>query len=113
MFAEARLATGQRIPLIPKQQGTALLSYTRKYTIISAGVRAFGLEFDDDLNTLLLPGYAEIEMSAQQHVTKSLSAMVRVENLLDRTYLVALTPYPNIGEPRLWQVGLRWNLGVK
>lgn len=113
MFVEARLASGARIPLVPKQQGTASLSYTRKSTMISAGVRAFGLEFDDDLNSLLLPGYAAVEMSAQQHITKSLSAIVRIENLLDRTYLVALTPSPNIGEPRLWQIGLRWNGGFK
>lgn len=113
IYADARLATGQRIPLIPKQQGTAMLSYTRKTTMISAGVRAFGLEFDDDLNQYLLPGYAALEMSAQQHITKNFSAVASVENLLDRTYLVALTPTPNTGEPRLWRVGLRWSGAVK
>jgi len=34
---------------------------------------------------------------------------VAVENLLDRQYLVALTPNPNTGAPRLWRIGLRWN----
>lgn len=112
MFVDARLATGQRIPEVPKQQGTAMLSYTRKSTMISAAIRAFGLEFDDDLNQYLLPGYAAVEMSAQQHITKNFSAVASVENLLDRTYLVALTPSPNIGEPRLWRIGLRWT-GLK
>jgi len=32
-----------------------------------------------------------------------------VDNLLDRTYLVALTPNPNIGQPQMWRVGLKWN----
>jgi outer membrane cobalamin receptor len=113
MFVDARLATGQRIPEIPKQQGTALLAYNRKRTTISGGIRAFGLEFDDDLNQFRLPGYAALEMSAQQQITKKLSAVASVENLLDRTYLVALTPSPNTGEPRLWRIGLRWSGAFK
>lgn len=113
MFVDARLATGQRIPEVPKQQGTAMLVYTQHKTMISGGVRAFGLEFDDDLNQFLLPGYAALEMSAEQHITKKLSAVASVENLLDRTYLVALTPSPNTGQPRLWRVGLRWSGAIK
>jgi outer membrane cobalamin receptor len=113
MFVDARLATGARIPLVPKQQGTAMLIYTQNKTMISGGVRVFGLEFDDDLNQFLLPGYAALEMSAEQHITKKLSALASVENLLDRTYVVALTPSPNIGEPRLWRVGLRWSGAIK
>ncbi|MGA8025893.1 MAG: TonB-dependent receptor [Bryobacteraceae bacterium] len=109
LFADARLASGQRIPLLPKQQGTAELTYSVKSTLISAGIRAFGLEFDDDLNQFKLPGYAAAQLSAQQHLTKNLSAVAQVENLLDRTYLVALTPTPNTGEPRLWRIGLRWS----
>ncbi|MBV9766874.1 MAG: TonB-dependent receptor [Acidobacteriaceae bacterium] len=113
LFADARLATGQRIPLEPKQQGTAELIYTYKSTLFSGGIRAFGLEFDDDLNQFKLPGYAALQLSAQQHITTSLSAVASVENLLDRTYLVALTPSPNTGEPRLWRVGLRWSGAIK
>ncbi|HEX4748740.1 MAG TPA: TonB-dependent receptor [Bryobacteraceae bacterium] len=109
MYADARLATGQRIPEIPKQQGTAQLTYNFKTTLISAGVRAFGLQFDDDLNQFLLPGFATVGLTAQQRITSRLSAVGTVENLLGRTYLVALTPNANIGEPRLWRLGLRWS----
>ena len=109
LLADARLSTGQRIPEIPKQQGTAQLTYTVKSTVLSAGIRAFGLAFDDDLNQFKLPGYAAVEFAAEQHLTKSLSAVADIENLLDRTYLVALTPTPNTGEPRLWRLGLRWS----
>ncbi len=109
LYADARLATGQRIPQIPKQQGTAEITYTAKATLLSAGIRAFGLQFDDDLNQFKLPGYAALQFTAEQHLTKSLSAVAAIENLLDRTFLVALTPSPNTGEPRLWRVGLRWN----
>jgi len=112
MYADARLSTGQLIPQIPKQQGTAQVTYNRKSTLISAGIRAYGLQFDDDLNQFLLPGFAVVEFAAQQHLTKKLSAVASIENLLDQTYLVALTPTPNTGAPRIWRVGLRWSGGI-
>ncbi len=112
LYADSRLGTGQRIPEVPKQQGTARLTYSENKTLLSLGVRAFGLQFDDDQNQFLLPGYAALEASAQQRLTKSLSAIASVENLLDRSYLVALTPSPNTGQPRLWRVGLRWSGGL-
>ncbi|MBV8809821.1 MAG: TonB-dependent receptor [Acidobacteriaceae bacterium] len=112
-YADARLATGQRIPEVPKNSGTAQLTFSAKSTLISGGVRAFSLVFDDDLNQFLLPGYATLNLTAQQHLIKGLSGVISFENLLDRTYLVALTPNPNIGAPRLWRVGLRWSGGIK
>ncbi len=109
LYADARLSTGQRIPEVPKQQGTAQISFITKNTILSGGIRSFGLVFDDDLNQFKLPGYASLQLSAQQHLTDRLSAIASVDNLLDRSYLVALTPFPNTGTPRLWRVGLRWS----
>jgi outer membrane cobalamin receptor len=113
MYADARLATGQRIPQVPKQQGTAQIIFSAKKTLITGGIRSFGLVFDDDLNQFLLPGYAVLQLSAEQHLTDSLTAVASVDNLLDRTYLVALTPSPNTGSPRLWRVGLRWSGAIK
>jgi outer membrane cobalamin receptor len=109
LFADSRLSTGQRFAQVPKQQGTAQLTYSAKGTIISGGVRAFGLQFDDDLNQFRLPGYAALQLTAQQRITSYLTAIADVENLLDRSYLVAQTPNPNTGAPRLWRVGLRWS----
>lgn len=109
LYVDGTLSTGQRIPQVPRQQGTAELVYMTDKTLLSAGVRAFGLQFDDDLNQFLLPGFAVLQIAAQRKLTNSLAAIASVENLLDRSYLVALTPNPNTGEPRLWQVGLRWS----
>jgi outer membrane cobalamin receptor len=113
MFVNARLSSGQRIPQVPKQQGTGQLSYASGSRLFSFGVRAFGLQFDDDLNQFLLPGYAAINATVVQHLPKNFSALASVNNLLDRTFLVALTPTPNIGQPRMWQVGLRWSGNVR
>jgi outer membrane cobalamin receptor len=109
LYADARLSTGQRIPEIPKQQGTAQLTFSAQSTLLSGGIRAFGLQFDDDLNQFLLPGFATVGFTAEQHITRQLTALASVDNLLNRTYLVALTPTPNTGEPRIWRLGLRWN----
>jgi outer membrane cobalamin receptor len=109
LFADARLSTGARLAQVPKQLGTGGITYSRNSTLVSFGVRAFGLQFDDDLNQFLLPGYAALQIAAQQRITHNLFAQAAVENLLDRQYLVALTPTPNTGAPRLWRIGLRWN----
>jgi outer membrane cobalamin receptor len=113
LFADARVSTGQRIPQVPKQQGTAQLTFNAKQTLISGGIRAFGLQFDDDLNQFKLPGYAALQLSAQQNLTPKLSLVASIENLLDRRFLVALTPTPNIGEPRIYRIGLRWSGSIK
>jgi outer membrane cobalamin receptor len=113
MFADARLSTGQRIPEVPKHQGTGQISFSAKRTVLSGGIRAFGLVFDDDLNQYLLPGFSTLQLSAQQGLTRKLSAVASVDNLLDHTYLVALTPSPNTGAPRIWRVGLRWSGSIK
>jgi outer membrane cobalamin receptor len=109
LFADARLSSGPRLAQVPKQQGTGGITYSRNSTLVSFGVRAFGLQFDDDLNQFLLPGYATLQLAAQQRIARNLFAQASFENLLDRQYLVALTPFPNTGAPRLWRIGLRWD----
>lgn len=109
LYADARASTGTRLPQIPKQQGTGGLTYSNDSTLVSFGVRSFGLQFDDDLNQYTLPGYASLQLAAQQKLTHNLYAQAAIENLLDRQFLVANTPTPNTGAPRLWRIGLRWN----
>lgn len=108
LYADARISAGQRIPEVPKQQGTAQLTYTHASTFLAFGLRAYGLQFDDDLNQFLLPGFATLSASATQKIGHGVSVLGSIDNLLDRTYLVALTPYPNTGSPLLWRLGLRW-----
>lgn len=108
LYADSRISTGQRIPQVPKQQGTAQVTYTHRGTLLGFGLRAYGLQFDDDLNRFLLPGFASLNATLEQKVGRGVTALASVDNMLDRTYLVALTPYPNTGNPQLWRVGLRW-----
>jgi outer membrane receptor protein involved in Fe transport len=111
MFADARYSTGYRISQVPRHQGAGHVAWHVKSTLLSAGVRAFDYQFDDDLNQYRLPGYSTIEIVASQPISKQLSAEASIENLLGKVFYTADTPTPNIGEPRLWRVGLKWRLG--
>jgi outer membrane receptor protein involved in Fe transport len=49
-----------------------------------------------------------VQFVASQRLGKGFSASASFDNLLDRQYYVAFTPTPNIGAPRLWRIGVRW-----
>jgi len=108
LFADSRFSTGFRISQVPRNQGSARLTYQHKGTLVSAGVRAFSLQFDDDVNLFVLPGFATAQAEVSQRLTSQLTVRAGFENVLDRQYIVALTPTPNTGSPRLWRIGLRW-----
>ena len=109
LYVESRYVTGFRVAQVPKHQGTALVTYHRQGTLVSAGMRSFSYQFDDDLNQFRLPGYTTLQFVARQRLARAFSAEVTLENALDRVYYTAFTPTPNIAGPRLWRVGLRWD----
>jgi hypothetical protein len=61
LYVDSRYVTGLRVAQIPKQQGTAQLTYQRNGTFASAGLRNYSHQFDDDLNVYRLPGYASLQ----------------------------------------------------
>lgn len=111
LFADSRFATGQRIPQVPKHQGTGQLTYLRKGTLASVGVRSYGAQFEDDLNTraFLLGGFSTVQLSVRQQLKGSLSGIFAMDNVLDREFRVGASPTPLVGNPRLWRLGVRWN----
>jgi outer membrane receptor protein involved in Fe transport len=110
LYADSSYTTHKRIPEVPHHQGSARLSFDRRGTMVSAGVRIFSSQFDDDLNTraFVLAGYSSVQLVGRQRLAKGFSLSAAFENLLNRQYYVAFAPTPNIGAPRLWRVGLRW-----
>jgi outer membrane receptor protein involved in Fe transport len=108
LFVDSRYDAGPRIPQVAKNQGSALLSYKKGDFLVSASLRSYSSQFDDDVNRFLLPGFASIAASAKERVSKSVWAIAEMENILDRQYYVGLTPLPTTGTPRLWRLGLRW-----
>jgi outer membrane receptor protein involved in Fe transport len=110
LYADSNYTNGKRIPEVPHNQGSAQLSFDKDGTLVSAGVRVFSSQFDDDLNTraYVLAGYSSVQLLARRQLTKGFAVSAAFENLLNRTYYVAFAPTPNIGPPRLWRIGLRW-----
>ncbi|MBM3811871.1 MAG: TonB-dependent receptor [Acidimicrobiia bacterium] len=109
LYVESRFSNRLRIPQVPKHQGSAQFTYSRKDTLASFGVRSAGLQFEDDLNRFLLPGFATAHISLQQRLHKGLSAVCVFENLFNREYWVGFSVIPAIGPPRLYRIGLRWD----
>ncbi len=108
LYASSRYSTGPYIAQVPRHQGSADLSYQRGRTLLTAGMRAYSYQFDDDLNKFRLPGFATVQLMARQQLTGSLSGVASIENLLDHQFLTGFTPTPTIGAPRLWRLGLLW-----
>lgn len=113
LYADGRFANGFRLPQVPKSQGSATLTWTHKRGMLSAGLRSFALQFEDEINLYRLPGYATIHTTVRYQLTSSVSAMLAIENILDRQYVVGFNPTPLIGAPLLWRGGLRWDGKVK
>ncbi|MBI4890552.1 MAG: TonB-dependent receptor [Acidobacteria bacterium] len=110
LLADSRFSTGERIPQVPRNQGSALATWNRKGTLITAGLRASSLQFEDDRNLFLLPGYAVLQFTLRQALPKGLTAQFTIENALDRQVLTGYSPVPQTGAPRLLRAGIRWNL---
>jgi outer membrane receptor protein involved in Fe transport len=111
LFSDSHLRTGLRVPQVAKHQGSALVTYQRGGMWLTAGLRAYSSQFEDDLNEFLLPGFAVVHVRWMQRLSGPLFAMVAFDNILDREYIVGYTPSARIGSPRLWRVGLRWDGG--
>ena len=108
LFADSRVATGERIAEVPKHQGSGQLSYVRNGTMAALVVRSYSMQFDDDRNTLVLGGYASVQLSLRQRLRHGFTASLGIENLFDRQYWVALSTVPNVGTPRVARAGIRW-----
>ena len=48
--------------------------WERGRTFLSGGVRAYSLQFEVDINSLILPGYSTVQIVARQRLGKSLTA---------------------------------------
>lgn len=108
LFVDSRFATRERVPQVARHQGSAQLIWQRGTTLVSGGLRSTSLQFEDDRNTQLLPGFAVFHAAIRQEFPHGLTATATIENAFDRVYLSGFTPAPQIAAPRLWRVGVRW-----
>jgi outer membrane cobalamin receptor len=111
LFVDARFASGFRLPQVARHQGSAQVAFEKGGLLASAGMRAFSSQFEDERNlrAQLMGGFATLMFVARQQLWAGFSAVVQMENALDREFVVGYTPQPVVGAPRLWRAGLRWD----
>jgi outer membrane receptor protein involved in Fe transport len=99
---------GNRVPQVPTFQLGGSVTYTDPRGFTGAlQARAYGDQFDDDLNDFELGGYGVVDASATQELIRGLHIFAAVENLFDTDYDVGRTPLRTIGWPRTARVGVR------
>ncbi len=99
---------GKELPQDPAHRGTALVTFhDPEWVTATVQLRATGPQFEDDLNTRGLGGYAVVDVSLGRRLFWKLEAFAAVENLFDRQYLVGRAGIDTIGQPLLMRVGLR------
>jgi outer membrane receptor protein involved in Fe transport len=109
---------GKFLPQVPRHRGSIQVSYSNpKYLNVFVGIQAVGRQFDDDLNSRIVPGesspglpkYAVVELSASRALGPRLDIFAGAQNLFDRQYFVGTLP-TTTGTPRLVHAGVRVRL---
>jgi outer membrane receptor protein involved in Fe transport len=99
---------GLRVPQVPRYQATAGVRFVDpRWLTASMQLRAIGLQYEDDRNTLPLDAAQIVDLFASRGVTRAIHVFGAVENLFDEVVPVGRTPLPTIGLPRTFRVGLR------
>ncbi len=111
---------GKEIPEIPRHVFTVQARYFKPHRVL-LGVqgRFVGVQYDNDLNTLLLRRFFTMDVMAAHRLTPVLDMFIAAENLLNQRYDIGLSPVPNqapvltLAPPIMARVGLRLNLGER
>jgi outer membrane receptor protein involved in Fe transport len=114
-YAANPAIVGNYLPQVPKHRGSLQLLYSNPELVtVGVGMQFIGRQFDDDLNTRVvpgetepgLPGYAIVDLTGSRTIARSLDVFVGVQNLFDKEYIVGTLPTTN-GSPRLVHGGVR------
>ena len=97
------------VPQAPAHQAVLGFDYDRG-VLATIQARWIGHQYEDDLNTLDLPGYVVVDFLVSRPVADNLRLFMSVENLFGREYVVGRTPVEQLGSPRLIHGGLALDL---
>ena len=107
-FVDYEPLDGFTVPQVPGWQGSAGIRAAGPVGLqLAAALRAFGNQFEDDRNTLVLGAGSVVDVTATRPVGRRASAYISLENLFDVAYEVGRTPVPTIGQPFTLHAGLR------
>ena len=100
---------GRRVPQVPRHQATLQARLESRWRI---GVQArwTSAAWEDDRNELELDPALQVDVFAGRRLGSGLEVFAAAENLLDAHVVVARTPVPSLGAPRLVRAGVRLRL---
>lgn len=109
-FPSNRAVEGLRIPQVPLHQFTFQTRYAGSdgWSFSLQG-RAASEQFDNDLNTLSLERYFQMDAYAAKRFKQRWQIFVGVENLFNSRYSIGRTPVRTVSSPINARIGLRWN----
>lgn len=70
--------------------------------------RAASKQFDDDLNTLELEPYFQLDIFAAKRFKENLQIFLGIENILNSQFSVGKTPIRTVNSPFNLRIGIRW-----
>lgn len=106
---------GNFLAQVPEHRGSFRVIYADpRIATLALGAQFLGRQFDDDLNSRVVPGftdpglpkYATWDLTASRAFGRNLEAFFGVQNLGDEEYFVGTLP-TTIGTPRLVTAGVR------
>jgi outer membrane receptor protein involved in Fe transport len=120
-FAANPALVGNYLPQVPKNRGAAQFTYLNpRYVTATLGLQIVGRQFDDDLNSRIvpgetkpgLPGYAVVDLSASRAIGRRLEIFAGAQNLFNGEYFVGTLP-TTTGTPRLVHGGVHIKLAPR
>jgi outer membrane receptor protein involved in Fe transport len=119
MYADARALgsgtdatlAGKQIAQVPRHQASLELRATEGPLRVNVVGRYSAAQWEDDLNTLRLPGFTTLDAQAAYAIGAAVEVFLAGENLTDRRVVTGKTPQTNIGPPRWFRGGVRVRLG--
>ena len=116
---------GKFLAQVPEHRGAVNVAYSNpRYITVAPGVQMVGRQFDDDLNSRVvppaaladagyeastdpgLPKYTLVDLMASRAIGRNFEVFLGAQNLFDRQYFVGTLP-TTIGSPRLVRGGVR------
>ncbi|MGC2235545.1 MAG: TonB-dependent receptor, partial [Pyrinomonadaceae bacterium] len=96
------------VPQVARQQFTFQTSYAKKDWSLALQGRASSAQFDDDLNTLRLEPYFQLDAFAARRLRENLQIFFAAENVFNSRYSIGRTPVRTVSSPFSFRIGFRW-----
>jgi outer membrane receptor protein involved in Fe transport len=101
---------GKRVPQVPRHQASLQLQGAFGAARLAVVGRYGSAQYEDDLNSLRLPGYTTLDALGSVSVSRAFELFLAVENLTGVRVVTGKTPRTTLGPPRQLRGGLRLKL---